>query len=531
MIPTTSLAALLGATIAAADSRSAIEPRQERPPVVSAAGNWRTLPCELEGYDYGTNFDLTPTEQWVLVDCPTAWSDVINEWKNEYWPRQSSMFSSFVMSRYGRAISAECGTVSAHFNVCPSRGTCSGHPGGVNPAGAEVSNALARIHEIFYAYYELLPSIGPELINPYHNLTQDLKLISYLLNSRPNFKTSTVGVAILASAASIFKSDLQTRPYFSYHPASLRASLTTLAQALATNISALNPLENPSLPDGPGFSSLLDTWKSVTQRSALHLFRGSNQSIDRLTSLIDDGRMGRGVFPRGRFAQDWEWQQGWKEAERGVGIAFHMVAIPAMWEDAGAGAVVVPGRREEGCEDPTGSGSRPEGVDKKTAEKTWVCDGGRLWYLVGAKGGKLGAPRGLEELDGALVGSGKWGRGTFGGVGRGDLVAAAVRTFNSNGGRNGGEPDFGENSTLVMELYDRGIESPGLVRLPVCSAEEAARNGKKKDVTWDVYPCDMIEGSVEVPASGASRLQGGPSGGVVGQMMWAGLVMVCLVWL
>jgi hypothetical protein len=69
-------------------------------------------------------------------------------------------------------------------------------------------------------------------------------------------------------------------------------------------------------------------------------------------------------------------------------------------------------------------------------------------------------------------------------------------------------------------LFDCGMESPGLVRLPVCSAEEAVRNGEKKE-TWDVYPCDMVEGSVAV--SGAS---GRRSGGLSGRMLWAGLAMV-----
>lgn len=209
-----------------------------------------------------------------------------------------------------------------------------------------------------------------------------------------------------------------------------------------------------------------------------------------------------------------------KAAEADAGKVLHMMLIPAMWELAGAGVVVVPAKGE-GCEDPTGKARRPEGVGEEAAEAGWVCEGGRVYYLVGAGGGgKLGVPRGLERLNAA------GGNATFGGLGRGELVVGAVRTFKINGRKNGVEPDFAEDSDLVMGLYERGIASPGLVRLPVCSAEEASANGKKKE-RWDVYPCNMVEGSVAaVPVSGAMR---GSSGGLLAPMLCAGLVMASFV--
>lgn len=209
-----------------------------------------------------------------------------------------------------------------------------------------------------------------------------------------------------------------------------------------------------------------------------------------------------------------------KAATADAGKVLHLMLMPAMWELAGAGAVVVPAKGE-GCEDPTGKDRRPEGVGEEAAEAGWVCEGGKVYYLVGVGGGgKIGVPRGLERLNAAK------GNATFGGLGRGELVGGAVKTFESNGRKNGVEPDFAEDSDLVMGLYESGIATPGLVRLPVCSAEEASANGKK-DERWDVYPCNMVEGSVAaVPASGAMR---GSSGGWLGPMLSVGLVMFSLV--
>ena len=87
---------------------------------------------------------------------------------------------------------------------------------------------------------------------------------------------------------------------------------------------------------------------------------------------------------------------------------------------------------------------------------------------------------------------------------QGREVADEWLILESNGGKNGGRPDFGKDSPLVMRLDERGIESLGLVRLPVCGAEEVLENGKKE--RWNVFPCNMVEGSVAVPVNGASDL-------------------------
>jgi hypothetical protein len=148
MLLPVSVAALLGGAIASPGSPPAIESRQDRAQPVRT-GNWSTLSCNTDGYAWGTNGYWTPMERWGRMDCQSAWDDVIAEWKGEYRPRGGVQFSPIVMSRYGWAISGECGIgLWLSWTACPATASCSDHPGGIVPAGAEVSNALSTIHEV-----------------------------------------------------------------------------------------------------------------------------------------------------------------------------------------------------------------------------------------------------------------------------------------------------------------------------------------------------------------------------------------------
>ncbi|KAK0747020.1 hypothetical protein B0T18DRAFT_429869 [Schizothecium vesticola] len=329
------------------------------------------------------------------MDCKSAWDDVIAEWKREYRSRGDVQFSPLVMDKYGQTISGECGSEQwTSWSACPATASCSDHSGGILPAGAEVANALGRIHGVFQSYYRTIPGI-----------TYQPDLIRF-----PVVNTSTLAVAVLAATASSFNASLHSRPYFTHHPRSvLRASFTTLAQSLTSGI-------NTTDPTLAGLFNFKAAWEATVSASTLHLFSGSDPSIVKLTALIADGRMAPGASAPDRRLTAAEENDLSDAATGNAGKVLHLVAMPAM----------------------------------------------------------------------------------------------AVRTFESNGGRNGGKPDFGEDSELVTGLYERGIESPGLVRLPVCSAEEASANVKKKE-RWDVYPCNMVEGSVPVPAIGA---RGGHQGAV-----------------
>lgn len=153
-----SVAALLGGAVASPESPPAIEARQTSAKPVRT-GNWSTLTCEADGYNWGTNAYWTPMERWGRTDCKHAWDDVMAEWKDEYRPEGTVRFSPIVMSRYGRTINGECGTgLSLSWSVCPATASCTDHPGGIKPAGAEVANALSSIHEVSRPFLTLAPT-------------------------------------------------------------------------------------------------------------------------------------------------------------------------------------------------------------------------------------------------------------------------------------------------------------------------------------------------------------------------------------
>lgn len=145
------VAALLGGATVLPESPPAIEPRQTQTGSETPArtGNWSTLSCDTDGYSWGTNHSWTPMERWGRTDCKHAWDDVIAEWKDYYRPQGQIRFSFVVLTRYGRAISRECGTgLWLSWSACPVTASCSDHRGGTVPAGAEVSNAFSSVHEV-----------------------------------------------------------------------------------------------------------------------------------------------------------------------------------------------------------------------------------------------------------------------------------------------------------------------------------------------------------------------------------------------
>ena len=115
----------------------------------TVTGNWTSIPCDVVWDVYL----WPPKDRWGFLNCKNAWDDVIVEWKTFYRPMQDQGqgFSSTVLSRFGRSGGDDCGSV--YFSDCGDNVACSDHPGGVLPAGAEITNSLARVH-----YVSLPPS-------------------------------------------------------------------------------------------------------------------------------------------------------------------------------------------------------------------------------------------------------------------------------------------------------------------------------------------------------------------------------------
>jgi hypothetical protein len=73
----------------------------------------------------------------------------------------------------------------------------------------------------------------------------------------------------------------------------------------------------------------------------------------------------------------------------------------------------------------------------------------------------------------------------------------SIATYKANGNRNGGQTLNPEDRVQFDYLWNDAaepvnIKAPGIINIPVCSAEEAYKNWEEhwKDLGTDHYPCN-----------------------------------------
>lgn len=76
------------------------------------------------------------------------------------------------------------------------------------------------------------------------------------------------------------------------------------------------------------------------------------------------------------------------------------------------------------------------------------------------------------------------------------LIKGSVRTYRQNGNTNGGGVADVNNQGTIDDLLDnQDITTPGFIRIPVCSPEQARTSWKLADKgSTPNYPCDMLPG-------------------------------------
>ncbi|KAL1908570.1 hypothetical protein Sste5344_005656 [Sporothrix stenoceras] len=79
----------------------------------------------------------------------------------------------------------------------------------------------------------------------------------------------------------------------------------------------------------------------------------------------------------------------------------------------------------------------------------------------------------------------------WGGLSRQDLITGAVSTYQQNNRQNGGGPADMTNRGTMLDLLGGDFTTPGVIRIPVCSADMAHKAGElglSPNTTPD-YPC------------------------------------------
>ena len=260
----------------------------------------------------------------------------------------------------------------------------------------------------------------------------------------------------------------------------------------------------------------ITAWRNITSVALQELFSGEDDSIDTLTNIISDGKLLSGnsaslsyTAPEGSEAQ----------LEADIAKTFFAYAIPTSWSFSKHYAFIVDSGYDCGTDDPL-----DEYIDTETMHATKGCVDDKLYYLVAAEGeaqtcnvvqcsnSKFKVPPGLTSLDGK----------SFGGVTVADLItgyvirilphpnrgilypyrsnklklsSSSVRTYKNNGNKNGADFVDVTNRGSFDDLMKNDVTTPGFIRLPVCSPEQAYKNwddiGPGNDPN---YPCQIPKG-------------------------------------
>lgn len=235
-------------------------------------------------------------------------------------------------------------------------------------------------------------------------------------------------------------------------------------------------------------------WGNLTEETLKSLFNGSDSSVSLLTSVISDGKMIEG----GGYSTDPSSVGSNSETlsalANDIAKGFFAYAIATVWPLAGTHAFVL----DSGYD----CGAAPEisTLTTKVMTATGGCYNGKQYYLVYPSGGStvcsdscsgahcqelcksntFSAPPGLDTLDGS-----RWG-----GVTITDLIAGSVRSYVANGNANGGPVTDPTNDGSLNDLMNIDITTPGFIRLPVCSSDEASTAWRlEKDKSTPNWPC------------------------------------------
>jgi hypothetical protein len=252
----------------------------------------------------------------------------------------------------------------------------------------------------------------------------------------------------------------------------------------------------------------LGAWAAVVENQLSNLFNGSDASVALLTTMIADGNLiecnGKGPLIDNSSST---------AIEDFIQRAFFGYAIPALWTVSGAAAFVVDSGYPCGTVNPLG-----QYMSNDTAEDSYSCYNGNLYYLVSAAGdyhsctgedialtvdtvnppppvcsGSLfTAPPGLSDLGSS------WGNVTIS-----DLIAGSVNTYVANGNANGGPAANPTDSQTIQDLTNQDITAPGYITLPVCSPQIALAswsNPSQSNATAPGYPCNPLQGLTKCSA-------------------------------
>ncbi|AEO70565.1 glycoside hydrolase family 18 protein [Thermothielavioides terrestris NRRL 8126] len=470
-------------------------------------GNWTQIPCDDPAVQ---DISMPSAERWNRLDGPDAWSDVISVWKDIDKAKGWTFTASISNTIHGPE-NADCGTLT-DGNNCEQTLQCGSDfvGGGSGAVGYEIWNSMVSIHEIYSTYNKALYQAASGSLDP------SLKDFENTFAPVPPPPDDTWLEILLAAVdlvgtigvASYFNSVLKFLPSLTTESGkvaydNLKDTSKALVGFSVSIAAALTGKDDggewtPEKQDA--FSAYMGQvvtgWGYVNEQSLRWLFNGSDTSIDRLTTLVSDGKFiagGDHLMPN--IATVGTSDTSLSAIQANISKAFFAFAIPQIWSLSGTHAFVLDSGYPCDTQDPVG-----DYVDTDVMHKTFGCYNDKLYYLVYPDGdaetcdppacpgcqescvdNKFSMPPGLDSLDGSA----------FGGVKVSDLIAGAVRSYQANGNANGGPTASTNQGSTLDDLLNSDVTTPGFINIPVCSADLAYQVWSDLSIDKSVpnWPC------------------------------------------
>ncbi|KAL0938067.1 chitinase [Colletotrichum truncatum] len=462
--------------------------------------------------------DYTPSYRWKEMECQSGWEDAVRVWKACHADGKKGYdFSESIAEFLHISSNRRCGDLSIESN-CDDSADCEAHNTEHDldqfKTGActyEIWNSLTELHRMIKNYYYSLINAGNELKSSHQTFINTFAPKPNDGTEILNLFLTLIPIPLNTAAARFFGSSFMATKFF----AGDTGGKASMWEAATSNmVNAGSSIAKDALSKASAareeisfkaiYDDLIGNWKEQTDRLNKDIFSGTSDSIKALNSIISGGKMiagmKEGTGDTSNYTNNWI-------REANIQRAFYAAAIPAAWGANRPAPVVVD--FGPSCQ----IDARKYFAEKPDVYNSgWRCPDGHSYILAGVRDGPQNpcgpvVPGGsgctptfkwtldiLKGIDQLQKDTNKWG-----GVTVDDLIIGAVNTYVKNGHKNvmdpkTGTPDASDKS--VMGEYEGSrldIRRGGLIRIPVCSAEEATKNlnkGRKAYGDSPNYPCN-----------------------------------------
>ncbi|CAI7654484.1 unnamed protein product [Penicillium discolor] len=467
----------------------------------SRRGNWTNKGCDDEYYREIPYW--SPMTRWEKLGAADAWRDVIADWK----AYRDNSDDEDIEDKFSSQI------FCSEFELDKNDKT--------GAAAVLIWNSIVAIHQMYAEFKSALVANAalvidntiPDLENtfaPVPPKKDDLWLDAVL--GLVALGVPTVGRKFFDSVlAEIPAMAAKTDASKDHHKSALNAILTSPV-TLTTNLKSDPDVDDWTPEKQAEFSKYmgqsLKAWEQIFTTDLKDLFDGTDKSIERLTTMIADGRLLDGVaedvpYPKKTKRKDKDEEVEATDAQKksvedSFLTTFWAYSIPAVWQASGHHPFIIDTGRDYDDKD----------GDKYTKGLKSTCYEKRLYQLAdpdgkshpclknyGIPGGckypnsAFSSPAGVDELDGKA----------WSGLKVDDIIIGSVKTYKQNGNENGGASANPKDSGTFGALKKLDITTPGFMRLPVCSetlARKSWENADKTDTTRhkDGFPCNNDNG-------------------------------------